>query len=353
MTQKTSVRVAAVQLSPDLEAANGTVAKVLAAISDASAKGAKLVVFPETFVPWYPYFSFVHPPVATGAEHIRLYENAVVVPGPVTAAVAAMAKRHAIVVVLGVNERDHGTLYNTQLIFDADGRLVLKRRKITPTFHERMIWGQGDGSGLKVIDTAVGRVGALACWEHYNPLARYALMAQHEEIHVAQFPGSMVGPIFAEQMEATIRHHALESGCFVVNATGWLTEEQVAKISPEEKFRKALRGGCMTAIVSPEGSHLVPPLTQGEGLLIADLDMALIVKRKRMMDSVGHYARPELLHLVLDNRAAHAMEIVPMPGSDSVHERANGNTSDETDDAQSDADCAADQRVAVLRGSAR
>jgi nitrilase len=353
MTQKTSVRVAAVQLSPDLESADGTVSKVLAAISDASGKGAKLVVFPETFVPWYPYFSFVHPPVATGAEHIRLFENAVVVPGVVTEAVGAMAKRHAIVVVLGVNERDHGTLYNAQLIFDADGRLVLKRRKITPTFHERMIWGQGDGSGLKVVDTAVGRVGALACWEHYNPLARYALMAQHEEIHVAQFPGSMVGPIFAEQMEVTIRHHALESGCFVVNATGWLTEEQVAKISPEEKFRKALRGGCMTAIVSPEGAHLAPPLTQGEGILIADLDMALIVKRKRMMDSVGHYARPELLHLVLDNRAARAMEIIPMPGSDSVHERANGNTSDETDDAQSDADRATDQRVAVLRGSAR
>jgi nitrilase len=333
--------------------ADGTVAKVLAAISEASGNGAKLVVFPETFVPWYPYFSFVHPPVATGPEHIRLYDNAVAVPGPVTEAVAAMAKRHAIVVVLGVNERDHGTLYNTQLVFDADGRLVLKRRKITPTFHERMIWGQGDGSGLKVVDTAVGRVGALACWEHYNPLARYALMAQHEEIHVAQFPGSMVGPIFAEQIEATIRHHALESGCFVVNATGWLTDEQVAKISPEEKFRKALRGGCMTAIVSPEGSHLVPPLTEREGILIADLDMALIVKRKRMMDSVGHYARPELLHLVLDNRAAHAMEIAPMPESDSKNEPANGNTSNETDDAQSNADRAADQRVAVLRGAAR
>ena len=92
-----------------------------------------------------------------------------------------------------------------------------------------MIWGQGDGAGLTVVDTAVGRVGALACWEHYNPLARYALMAQHEEIHVAQFPGSLVGPIFAEQIEVTIRHHALESGCFVVNATGWLTEEQIAQ----------------------------------------------------------------------------------------------------------------------------
>ena len=255
MTQKSAVRVAAVQLAPDLETSGGTVTKVLAALAEAAGKGARLVVFPETFVPWYPYFSFVHPPVLTGGEHIRLYENAVVVPGPVTDAVAAMAKRHGLVVVLGVNERDHGSLYNAQLIFDADGKLVLKRRKITPTFHERMIWGQGDGSGLTVVDTAVGRVGALACWEHYNPLARYALMAQHEEIHVAQFPGSMVGPIFAEQMEVTIRHHALESGCFVVNATGWLTEEQIAKISPDEKLRKALRGGCMTAIVSPEGAH--------------------------------------------------------------------------------------------------
>ncbi len=353
MATKGTVRVAAVQIAPDLESCGGTVAKVLAAIADAAGKGAQLVVFPETFVPWYPYFSFVHPPVLTGAEHIRLYENAVVVPGPVTEAVAAAAKRHAIVVALGVNERDRGSLYNTQLIFDADGRLALKRRKITPTFHERMIWGQGDGSGLTVVDTAVGRVGALACWEHYNPLARYALMAQHEEIHVAQFPGSMVGPIFAEQMDVTIRHHALESGCFVVNATGWLTEEQIAGISPDEKLRRALRGGCMTAIVSPEGAHVLPPLTQGEGILVADLDMGLIVKRKRMMDSVGHYARPELLHLVLDDRPAPAMEIAPGREFAAIHQATTGSASDEADDTQADADRAADQRVAVLRGSAR
>jgi aliphatic nitrilase len=344
-----SVRVAAVQIAPDLETPGGTVSKVLGALAEAAEKGARLVVFPETFVPWYPYFSFVHPPVVTGAEHIRLYDHAVVVPGPVTEAVAAVAKHHELVVVLGVNERDHGSLYNTQLIFNADGRLVLRRRKITPTFHERMIWGQGDGSGLAVVNTAVGRVGALACWEHYNPLARYALMAQHEEIHVAQFPGSMVGPIFAEQIEVTIRHHALESGCFVVNATGWLTEEQIAKISPEEKLRKALRGGCMTAIVSPEGAHVVPPLTQGEGLLMADLDMSLIIKRKRMMDSVGHYARPELLKLILDNRQARPMETQTVPESIAVSESSNGSASHAADDA----DQPVDQRVAVLRGSAR
>lgn len=304
------VRAAAVQIAPDLTSRAGTVEHVLNAIAEAADKGAELIVFPETFVPWYPYFSFVLPPVQQGPEHLRLYEEAVTVPSAETRAVAEAARKRNAVIVLGVNERDHGSLYNTQLIFDADGSLKLKRRKITPTYHERMIWGQGDGAGLKVVETAVGRMGALACWEHYNPLARYALMAQHEEIHASHFPGSLVGPIFAEQIEVTMRHHALESGCFVVNATGWLSEEQIASIHPDPKLQKGLRGGCMTCIITPEGRHVVPPLTSGEGILIGDLDMGLITKRKRMMDSIGHYARPELLHLVHDARQARALEQV-------------------------------------------
>jgi nitrilase len=299
-----TVRAAAIQIAPDLSGRAGTVERVLNAIAEAADKGADLAVFPETFVPYYPYFSFVLPPVQQGPEHLRLYEEAVTVPSGETRAVAEAAKRRNMVVVLGVNERDHGSLYNTQLIFDADGTLKLKRRKITPTFHERMIWGQGDGAGLKVVDTAIGRVGALACWEHYNPLARYALMTQSEEIHASHFPGSLVGPIFGEQIEVTMRHHALESGCFVVNATGWLTEVQIAAIHPDPKLQKGLRDGCMTCIISPEGRHLADPLTEGEGMVIADLDMRLIAKRKRMMDSVGHYSRPELLHLVHDMREA-------------------------------------------------
>ncbi len=299
-----TVRAAAVQIAPDLSGRAGTMERVLNAIAEAAGKGAGFIVFSETFVPYYPYFSFVLPPVQQGAPHLELYEEAVVVPSPETEAVAQAARRFGAVIVLGVNERDHGSLYNTQLIFDATGELVLKRRKITPTYHERMVWGQGDGAGLKVVDTAVGRVGALACWEHYNPLARYALMSQHEEIHAAQFPGSLVGPIFREQIEVTMRHHALEAGCFVVNATGWLSEEQIASIHPDEKLQRGLRDGCMTCIVSPEGRHLAPPLTEGEGMVVADLDMRLITKRKRMMDSVGHYARPELLHLVHDTREA-------------------------------------------------
>jgi aliphatic nitrilase len=305
------VKAAAVQLSPVLDSESGTVERVIATISAVAAQGAQLVVFPETAVPYYPYFSFITPAVTMGAEHLRLYERAVQVPGPVTEAVGAAALRHGVTVVLGVNERDHGSLFNTQLVFDADGRMVLKRRKITPTYHERMVWGQGDGSGLTVVETAVGRIGALACWEHYNPLARYALMAQHEEIHCGQYPGSLVGPIFAEQMEVTMRHHALESGCFVVNATGWLTEDQIATISPDPDLRKALRGGCYTAIISPEGRHLCAPLREGAGFVLADLDFSLITKRKRMMDSVGHYARPELLSVQLDPRPATPLHFSP------------------------------------------
>jgi nitrilase len=287
------VRAAAVQLSPVLFSRDGTTEKVLQAIASAADQGVELIVFPETFIPYYPYFSFIQPPVLMGKEHMRLYEEAVTVPGPVTDAVSRAARSYGMVVVLGVNERDNGSLYNTQLIFDADGNLKLKRRKITPTFHERMVWGQGDGAGLKVVDTAVGKVGALACWEHYNPLARFALMTQHEQIHCAQFPGSMVGQIFADQIEVAIRHHALEAGCFVVNATGWLSPDQIRQITPDESLQRSISGGCNTAIVGP--------ITEGEGMAIADLDFSLITKRKRMMDSVGHYARPDLLKLWMNS----------------------------------------------------
>lgn len=349
------VRAAAVQIAPDLERPEGTLDRVCSAIDDAAAKGVQLIVFPETFVPYYPYFSFVLPPCQQGGPHLALYEHAVAVPGPVTQAVAERARSRGMVVVLGVNERDHGSLYNTQLLFDADGSLKLRRRKITPTYHERMIWGQGDAAGLKVAETAVGRVGALACWEHYNPLARYALMAQHEEIHCAQFPGSLVGPVFADQMGVTIRHHALESGCFVVNATGWLTDAQIQSVTPDAGLQRALRGGCHTAIVSPEGKYLAEPLTEGEGMVVADLDLALVTKRKRMMDSVGHYARPELLSLAINERPASTVFAMPAgaPATPAAFSPAPPLTGEPHDHpAHPLVQPAADDRVAVLRTAA-
>jgi aliphatic nitrilase len=345
MDGKRLVRVAAAQIAPVLDRPGGTLERVINAIAEAAAKGVGFMVFPETFLPYYPYFSFIDPPYRMGTKHLALYDEAVVVPGPVTHALSQAARAHAMVLVVGVNERDGGSLYNAQLLFDADGAMLLKRRKITPTYHERMVWGQGDGSGLRAVDTTVGRVGALACWEHYNPLARYALMADGEEIHASQFPGSMVGQIFADQIDAAIRHHAAESGCFVVNATGWLSDEQRAAIDPEGLHRKAISGGCHSAIISPEGAHVVPPLTSGEGLLIADCDMALVLKRKRMMDSIGHYARPELLSLHINDR----------PTAPVVRASSPTTQDQETDygDTPASIDGPDDRRVAVLRHTAR
>jgi aliphatic nitrilase len=179
----TVVKAAAVQLSPVLYSREGTVDKVCRQILALGRAGVQFATFPETVVPYYPYFSFVQPPSKMGAEHQRLLEQAVTVPSAATGAIGEACKQAGMVVSFGVNERDGGTLYNAQLLFDADGRLLQHRRKISPTYHERLVWGQGDGSGLRAVDSAIGRIGSLACWEHYNPLARYALMADGEQIH--------------------------------------------------------------------------------------------------------------------------------------------------------------------------
>lgn len=234
------VRAAAVQLAPVLFDRDGSTQKVLDAIEEAGRQGVQLLVFPETFIPNYPYFASWQAPATIGEQHLRLYEQSVEVPGPVTRAVGAAAAVAGMVVVLGVNERDGGSLYNAQIVFDADGTLVMKRRKLMPTYHERLIWGWGDGSDLKVVDTAVGRVGPLICWEHYMPLSRYALMAQREEIHCSHFPGYVGRSGFAQEIEVTIRHHALESACFVVNATGWLNPDQLTELCPDPDLRERL-----------------------------------------------------------------------------------------------------------------
>src|SRR6266404_5917771 len=232
-------------------------------IAELGQQGVQFATFPETVVPYYPYFSFLQPAyqIVGGREHMKLLDQAVTVPSAATHAIGDACRQAQVVVSIGVNERDGDTMYNTQLLFDADGRLIQRRRKISPTYHERMVWGQGDGSGLRAVDSAAGRIGQLACWEHYNPLARYAMMADGEQIHSAMYPGSIFGDLFSEQTQVNIRQHALESACFVVCATAWLDPDQQARIVKDTGGAiGAISSGCFTAIVAPDSTLLCEPI---------------------------------------------------------------------------------------------
>ena len=298
-----SIRVAAVQAAPIHLDLNRSLQKALALIAEAAARGAKLIVFGETFLPGYPAWLdccrdvalWDHEPVKK--VFARLRENSVVVPSETTDAIGRAARDHGVVVNIGVHERvmegsGRGTLYNTMLTFGADGALLNKHRKIMPTHSERMIWGQGDGSSLRAVQTEVGRVGGLICWEHWMPLARQALHTSGEDVHVAAWPQ------VKEMNLVASRHYAFEGRCFVI-ACGLImrASEIPAELELIESLKQnpdalVLSGG--SAIIAPDGKVIAGPVFKAETILTADLDFSQIAEESLALDVTGDYFRPDI-----------------------------------------------------------
>jgi nitrilase len=299
-----TVKVAAVQATPVFLDREATTAKACALVREAADEGARLVVFPEAFIPTYPDWVWRSRPWDDGASdwYNRLVANAVTVPGPTIEALSSAARAAQACVAIGVNEKDPtgGTLYNTLLFFGTGGELLGKHRKLMPTGGERLVWGMGDGSGLQVHDTPVGRLGGLICWENYMPLARAALYGQGVELYVAPTWDN------SDVWVPTLRHIAKEGGCHVIGVTPFLRGSDVPAEIPG---RDDIYGGAEdslsqgnTTIVAAGGSIVAGPLIGSEGILYADLDMEAFQQQKRMFDPSGHYARSDVLRLVVDRR---------------------------------------------------
>jgi aliphatic nitrilase len=301
-----TVRVAAAQMAPVFLDRDATVEKTCRAMVEAGRNGAQLVAFPETFVPGYPYWALVLDPLSTRHWNRRLFEQSVEIPSPATEALCGAAREAGVYAVVGLDEREGGTLYNTQLFLGPTGEIMGRRRKLVPTSQERMVWGRGDGRDLPTFDTPHGKLGALICYEHSNALYRYALIAQGEEIHVANWPGGL--PWINGIIDAAIRHYAFEAQAFVVNSTAVLTEEILAALGSGGSVGRLRPGGGYSAIVAPTGRFLAGPVEDQETILYADCDFGLIADMKMIVDSAGHYARPDVVRLVLNRAAQRPLE---------------------------------------------
>ena len=296
-------RVAVVQAGSIAFDRDRTLAKAEALLADAAAQGAKLVVFPEAFVGGYPkgidFGARVGSRTLEGRRWFRrYYEGAIDVPGPDTQRLGEAARVHGVWLAMGVIERDGGTLYCTVLFFSPDGGLAAKHRKLMPTAMERLIWGSGDGSTLPVLATPMGRVGAVICWENYMPLLRMAMYAKGVQLYCAPTVDDR------ETWALSMRHIAFEGRCFVLSAVQYARRadypddyQPMQGNDPETVF---IRGGSV--IVNPQGALLAGPNYQGECILTAEVDLDEIAEGKYDLDVVGHYARPDVFSLSVNER---------------------------------------------------
>jgi len=299
-----TVKVACIQAEPVVLDREATLDKMAAIAADAAAEGARLLVYPEAFLPAYPSSVWARALAGWAAEGAKeafalLARESVQVPGPAVERMGAIAREHGVWMVTGVTEVDPerpATLYNTLLYHAPDGSLASRHRKLVPTNHERLVWGQGDGGGLRAFPTELGRIGGLICWENYMPLARFALYESGVEIYIASTADD------GDAWQATLVHIARESRSFVVAPSHF----QRAAAYPDDFPLRALldgvdvigRGG--SAVLGPDGAYLAGPLYDEEGVLYAELDPARLWEERQRFDPAGHYHRPDVLQLTVN-----------------------------------------------------
>lgn len=297
------LKVAVVQAAPVFLNLEASITRAIELIGEAASQGAKLIVFGETWVSGYPAWLDYCPDAALWnhepAKEVfaQLRQNSLVIHSEHTQRLSRAVKDHGTILVIGVNERieqgpGNGTLYNSLLIFDSDGSIKNHRRKLMPTYTERLVWGMGDGKALNAVDTSVGRLGGLICWEHWMPLARQALHDSGEDIHVA------VWPTVNEMHQIASRHYAFEGRCFVIAAGSMLrvrdlpTQLEVSRDLRDKPEHLLLRGG--SSIIAPNGDYVVEPLFDEEKIIIAEIDLKMIDRERMTLDVSGHYQRPDL-----------------------------------------------------------
>ncbi len=302
--------VAVAQVAPVFLDLPASLRRAEEAIAEAARSGARLVAFAETWLPGYPSWADVGIPwegEAAKAAFARLHRNAVEVPGPATEALCRAARRHRVHVVIGMTERDarfsRGTLYNSLLSVSDAGEVLGVHRKLVPTHSERVIWGPGDGSTLHVFDTPLGRLGGLICWEHWMPLARFAMHAKGEQIHVAAWPD------LPEIHHVASRSYAFEGRCYVLCAGMYLpleavpeeveVREELTRVAAENPDPSLVLWGG-SGVLGPDGEWVAGPVAGREEILLAELDLDRIAAEQQALDAAGHYHRPDVFSLTVD-----------------------------------------------------
>jgi nitrilase len=316
-------KVAVVQAAPAWLDLDASVAKTIALIEEAATKGAKLIAFPETFVPGYPWHIWLGAPAwGIGRGFVqRYFDNSLSYESPQAEKLRKAVRAAGITAVLGLSERDGGSLYIAQWLIGPNGETIAKRRKLRPTHSERTVFGEGDGSHLAVHERPdIGRLGALCCWEHLQPLSKYAMYAQNEQVHVAAWPSFSLYDPFAHALgwevnNAASKVYAVEGSCFVLGPCATVSQAMIDELCDSPEKHAFLHvGGGHSVIFGPDGSSLCEKLPHDqEGILYADIDLGMIGIAKNAADPAGHYSRPDVTRLLINKKPAKAVEHFALP----------------------------------------